>query len=193
MRKIKNFKINLRIKEISSVIKKLNNISIDSIELEEIIRRSCSIYSKFLYPSAIYDTFSKEVFPSFEENIILPKFVACSVFFVTIGNTLEEQYKLNTDVFGEYTSTIVSAIAVDALEQSKNFIQRLIISEAKNESCEVSRAEEIQDSLCSEFVKLVPISKIDISVVSGKLNPKYSTCGLFYWIPSKKKQKKAFK
>ena len=89
MRKIKNFKINLRIKEISSVIKKLNNISIDSIELEEFIRCSCSTYSKFLYPSAIYYTFSKEVFPLFEENNILPKFVACSVFFVTIGNTLE--------------------------------------------------------------------------------------------------------
>ena len=87
----------------------------------------------------------------------------------------------------------MSAIAVDALEQSKNFIQRLIISEAKSESCEVSRAEEIRDSLCSEFVKLVPISKIDISVVSGELNPKYSTCGLFYWIPSNKKQKKAVK
>lgn len=189
MRKIKNFKVNLRIKEISRVVKKLNNISEVSVELQGMIKRSCRMYSKFLHPSAVYDTFSKKSSRLFEENISLSKFVACSVFFVTVGNALEEEYKLDTNAFGEYTFTIVSAIAVDALEQSKNFIQRLISNEAKDENCEISRVEEIRSNIYDEFAKMVPIEKISVDIVSGELKPKYSTCGLLYWISSKKKQK----
>jgi hypothetical protein len=189
MRKIKNFKVNLRTKEISRVLKKLNNISEVSVELEEIIKRSCCMYSKFLHPSAVYDTFSRDSSLLFEENTTLSKFVACSVFFVTVGNSLDEEYKLDTNAFGEYTSTIVSAIAMDALEQSKNFLQRLISNEAKYESCEISRIEEIRNNIYGEFAEMVPIEKINLEIVSGELKPKYSSCGLLYWIPSKKKQK----
>ena len=78
---------------------------------------------------------------------------------------------------------------MDALEQSKNFIQRLISNEAKDESCEISRVEEIRNNIYDEFAKMVPIEKISVDIVSGELKPKYSTCGLLYWISSKKKQK----
>jgi hypothetical protein len=193
MRKIKNFKVNLRVKEILRVTKKLNNISEVSLELEEIVKRSCCVYSKFLYPSVVYDTFSKESFTLLEENAILSKYVACSVFFITIGNNLEEEYKLNTAAFGEYTTTIVSAIAVGALEQARNFVQRLIVNEAKDESYEISRAEEFDNAMYGELAKIVPIEKINVNIVSGELKPKYSSCGLFYWIPSKKKTKKPLK
>jgi hypothetical protein len=189
MRKIKNFKINLRIKEILRVTKKLNNVFEVSFELEEIVKRSCHVYSKFLHPSVVYDTFSRESFSLLEENTALFKYVACSVFFITIGNNLEEEYKLNTTAFGEYTSIIVSAIAVDALEQGRNFVHKLIINEAKDESCEISRAEGFDNTVYSDLAKIIPIEKINVSIVSGELIPKYSACGLFYWIPSKRKQK----
>ncbi|MDR1418002.1 MAG: hypothetical protein LBI80_02440 [Endomicrobium sp.] len=189
MRKIRNFKVNLCIKEILRVIKKLNNISEVSLEFEENVKRGCRIYSKFLHPSVVYDTFSKESFPLFEKNAVLSKYVACSVFFITIGSNIEEECNLNRTAFGEYTSTIVSAIAVDALEQSRSFVQRLIVNEAKYEGCEISREEELDNSVYGEFAKIIPIEKINVNIVSGKLDPKYSSCGLLYWIPSKKKQK----
>jgi hypothetical protein len=186
MRKIKNFKVNLRIKEILRVIKKLNNISDVSLELEEIVKRGYRVYSKFLHPAVVYDTFSKESFPLLEKHAMLSKYVAFSVFFITIGNDIEEEYKLNATAFGEHTSILVFAIAVDALEQARNFVQRLIMNEAKDESCEISRAEELDNTVYGKFARIIPIEKINVKILSGELDPKYSTCGLLYWIPSKK-------
>jgi hypothetical protein len=190
MRKIKNFKVNLRVKEISRVVKKLINTVELSVEFEETIQRCCRFYVKFLTPSVVYETFSKEALPFAYEKDVPSKWVAESVFFVTIGDDLYDEYKKNKSVFGEHTGKIVSAIAVDALNQSKNFVQRLISNEAQDEDCVISRIVDIPNDLYAEFSKVVPIDKIGISIESGDIIPKYSTCGLFYWIPSKKKEKK---
>jgi hypothetical protein len=190
MRKIKNFKINLRVKEILRVVKKLRNVADLSVELEETIRRCCRLYFKFLSPSVIYDVFSKDALPSTYEQDAPSKWIAESVFFVTIGNGLYEEYKKNEEAFGEHTSKIVSAIAVDALEQSKFFAQRLISNEAQDENCEISRIVDVPRDLYREFAKVIPIDKIGINIESEDVSPKYSTCGLFYWIPSRKKAKR---
>ena len=135
MRKIKNFRVNLRLKEILRVIKKLMNTAELSIEFEKSVQRCCRFYSKFLVPSVVYETFSKETLPFVYEKDAPSKWIAESVFFVTIGSGLYEEYKRNEEIFGEYTEKIVSVISSDALEQSKNFIQRLVSSEAQEENC----------------------------------------------------------
>jgi hypothetical protein len=190
MRKIKNFKVNLRIKDISRVVRRLINTVDMSVDIEEAIQRCCRFCVKFLSPSVVYDTFSKESLPFVYEKDVPPKWVAESIFFVTIGNALEEEYKKNENVFGEYTSEIVAAIAVDALEQSKNFVQRIISNEAQDENCEITRVVDIPIELYENISKVVPADKIGVSVHSGNVCPKYSSTGLFYWIPSKKKTKK---
>ncbi|MDR1434302.1 hypothetical protein [Candidatus Endomicrobiellum devescovinae] len=190
MRKIKNFKVTLRVKDISRVIRKLINAVDVSAELEETIQRSSRFYVKFLSPSVVYDTFSKESLPFVYEKDIPPKWIAESIFFVTIGSALEEECKKNENAFGEHTSKIVSAIAVDALEQSKNFVQRIISNETQDENCEVTRAVDIGSEYYEEVCKVIPVDKIGVSTEVGTIYPKYSSAGLFYWIPSKKKTKK---
>jgi hypothetical protein len=190
MRKIKNFRINLRIKEILRIIKKLINVVELSVELEEAVWRCCRFYPRILVPSAVYKTFSKETLPFVCEKDVPLKWISESVFFVTIGDNLYEKYKKDEGSFGEYTEKIISAVAVDALEQSRNFIQRLISSEAQGESCEISRGIDIPPRLYEAAAGCIPADKIDISAEDGKLNPRYSECGLFYWIPSEKKQKR---
>jgi hypothetical protein len=190
MRKIKNFKVNLRVRDISQVVRKLVNADDMSIEIEEAIQRSCRFYVKFLSPAVVYDTFSKESLLFVYEKDIPAKWVAESIFFVTIGNSIEKEYKKNENAFGEHTSKIVSAIAVDALEQSKNFVQRLIVNEAQGEKCGITRAVDIPNELCEEVSKVVRSEKIGVSVQSDNISPKYSSAGLFYWVPSKKKTKK---
>jgi hypothetical protein len=190
MRKIKNFKVNLRVKDILRVVRKLINAVDVSVELEETIQRCSRFYVKFLSPSVVYDTFSKESLPFVYEKDIPPKWVAESIFFVTIGSDLEEEYKKNENAFGEHTSKIVSAIAVDALEQSKNFVQRIISDEAQDENCEVTRAVDIGNEYYEEISNVIPADKIGVSVEEGVVYPKYSSAGLFYWVPSKKKTKK---
>jgi hypothetical protein len=186
MRKIKNFKVNLRVKDISRVVRKLVNIADMSVELEETIR----FYIKFLSPAVIYDTFSKESLTFVYEKDVPQKWVARSIFFVTIGSAIEEEYKRNENAFGDHTNKIVSAIAVDALEQSKNFAQRIISGEAQDENCQITRPVNIENEYYEEISKIIPINKIGVIVESGVICPKYSSAGLFYWIPSKKNSKK---
>jgi hypothetical protein len=190
MRKIKNFKINLRLKDISRMVRKFINTVDVSVELEETIQRCSRFYVKFLSPSVVYDTFSKELLPFVYEKNVPPKLVAESIFFVTIGSFFDEEYKKNENAFGKHTNKIVSAIAVDALEQSKNFVQRIISNEAQGENCEVTRVVDIESEYYEEICKVIPADKIGISAEVNIIYPKYSSAGLFYWSPSKKKTKK---
>jgi hypothetical protein len=190
MRKIKNFRINLRVKEILRIIKRFVNAVELSVELEEEVRQCCCFYSRFLVPSVVYETFSKEPFSFVCEKEVPSKWIAKSVFFVTIGGNICEKYEKDEGIFGEHTEKIISAIAVDALEQSKKFIQRLISNEAQGENCEISKSIDIPPHLYETAAGCIPTDKIAISAKDGKLNPRYSECGLFYWIPSKKKTKK---
>jgi hypothetical protein len=82
MRKIKNFRINLRIKEILRVIKKFLNAVELSVEFEAVVRRCCHFYSRFLIPSAIYKAFSKETLPFVCEKDVPLKNGLPEVFFL---------------------------------------------------------------------------------------------------------------
>jgi hypothetical protein len=161
-----------------------------SVETEETVQRACHYYSKFISPSVVYETFSKDTITFVFEKDAPSKWVAQSVFFVTIGTSLEEEFKKDGKAFGEHSNTIVSAIAVDALEQAKNFTQRLAAGEAETENCDLSRGVDLPSDLYEEAAKIIPVEKIDVSVRDGKLIPQYSNCGVFYWVPSKKKSKK---
>ncbi|MDR1940732.1 MAG: hypothetical protein LBQ47_00180 [Endomicrobium sp.] len=190
MKKIKKFKVNLRVREIMRVIKKLTNSAELTPEIEEAVQRGCHFYSKALIPAVVCETFAKGFLPFIYEKDAPAKWVAQSVFFVTIGSELEREYKKNEEAFGQHTSKIVSAVAVDALDQAKNFIARLIAQEAQDESCELSRAADIEPDFYEAAFNAVCAGKIDITLQDGKLIPQYSSCGLFYWTPSKKKNKK---
>ena len=126
MRKIKNFKISIRTREISRIIRKLLNVEELPIEIEESVQKSCFVCEKVIKPAVVYDTFSREsmVFPL---EIDSPeKWIAVSPFILTIGNVLQEQYNKNKDLFGEYGVQIMSAISADALDQARFFVQKLL-------------------------------------------------------------------
>ena len=123
MRKIKNFKISIRTREISRIIRKLLNMEELTIEIEEAIQKSCFVCEKIIKPAVVYDTFSKEAM-TFSLEIEPPeKWIAVSPYILTIGNVLQEEYNKNKELFGEYGIQIVSAISADALDQSRNFVQ----------------------------------------------------------------------
>jgi hypothetical protein len=190
MRKVKNFHINLRTKDIVRSIKRLspNDEFSDDIEID--IKRACRYYLKFICPSVVYEVFTKD-FSDFNYDKDAPsKWVARSVFFTTIGSLLEEEYKNNPSLFSRPGDNLISAIAVDALDQSKNFVCRLIASEAQEEDCDISRPVEIPNEFYDRISQVIPIDKINMSLENGELIPKYSLCAMVYWTPAKKKSKK---
>ncbi|MDR1784295.1 MAG: hypothetical protein LBQ99_00910 [Endomicrobium sp.] len=191
MRKIKNFRVNLHVKEVSHLVKRLANTAELLEEIEKSVRRYCCFYYEFISPSLIYETFSREFLSLFVYKEGVPsKWIAGSIFFVTLGDNLYKEYEKNEETFGEYTGKIIiSALAINALKQSRNFTQKLVLAEAREENCELSEDVGVYKNLYKIATKDIPIKKIGVSVESEELSPKYSSCGLFYWIPSKKRQK----
>ena len=192
MRKIKNFKISIKTREVSRIVKKLLNVEDLDIEVEEAIQKSCFICEKIIKPAVVYDTFSKESM-FFNVDIEKPeKWIAVSLYVLTIGNVLQEQYEKNKSLFGNYAVQIISAISADALEQSKNFVQKILNSEiTKEDNCELSRSIEIPQQYNQEIIKYLPIEKINISLSEeNKFVPINTSAGLYYWIPLKKRNRK---
>ena len=192
MRKIKNFKINIRPREISRIVRKLINVSELSIDIEESVQRACYFYGKTINPAVVYETFAKDTTTFVFDNPEIPnKWVAASYYILTIGNTLKEEFEKKQDVFGQYTTQIVSAISADTLEQSKSFVQKLVISEASDEQCELSRGIELPADKYNDICKILPIEKINVAISEdGQFEPEYTVTGVFYWIPVKRKSKK---
>ncbi len=191
MRKIKNFKISIRTREISRIIRKLLNMEELTIEIEEAIQKSCFVCEKIIKPAVVYDTFSKEAM-NFSLEIDSPeKWIAVSPYILTIGNVLQEEYNRNKNIFGEYGVQIVSAISADALEQSRNFVQKLLASEASDENCELSRNIDLPKQYNSDIINYLPADKINLSLSDdGGFIPESSIAGLYYWIPLKKRNRK---
>lgn len=191
MRKIKNFKISIRTREISRIMRKFLNVDSLPIELEESVQKSCFVCEKIIKPAVVYDTYSKESILFSFETKTPEKWIAVSPYVLTIGNVLQEEYSKNRSVFGEYGVQIISAIAADALEQSKNFIQKLLSSEATDENCELSRSVDFPQQYNNELLKYLPIEKINLSLSEdGSFIPANSIAGLYYWIPLKKRNRK---
>jgi len=190
MKKIKNFKINIRPREISRILKKFLDVKELTIEAEEAVQRACYFYGHTIKPAVVYDTFSKE---QTDFSLVLPeiteKWIAVSPFVLTIGNALKEEFEKKVDIFGQWTTKIVSAISADTLEQSKNFVQRLVAEEAKQEQCEISRATEITENL-DKLQFVLPLEKINVSFdEQNKFIPSYTVAGVYYWFPVKRRRK----
>ena len=195
MRKIKNFKITIKAREVSRMLRKLLNLEELPIDTEEAVQRACFYYNKTIKPAVVYDTFSKESM-ALNLNVDVPeKWIAVSPYIVTIGNELQDEFNKNNELFGSYTVQIVSAISANTLEQSKNFVQKILADDAKSEYCELSRNIEIPKDLYPEICKILPIDKINVSLLNVEenksfiFNPSNTITGLYYWIPVKRRKK----
>jgi hypothetical protein len=111
---------------------------------------------------------------------------------LTIGNVLQEQYEKNKSIFGNYAVQIISAISADALDQSKNFVQKIINSEiTKEDNCDLSRSIEVPQQYNQKIVEYLPIEKINLSLSEeNKFVPVNTSAGLYYWIPLKKRNRR---
>ncbi len=190
MRKIKNFRINIRTREISRIVRKLLNMEELPIEVEETLRKACFVCEKIIRPAVVYETFSKENLIFSFETDAPEKWVAVSPYILTIGNVLQEEYEKNKSLFGDYAVQIISAIAADSLDQAKNFVQKLLKEEAVKENCELSRNIELPEQYNGEVIKYLPIEKINLSLSEdGRFIPANSAAGVYYWIPVKRRKR----
>ncbi|MFC1501688.1 hypothetical protein ACFL58_04510 [Elusimicrobiota bacterium] len=193
MKKIKNYKINLRRKEILRVLKKTTQVTDITPEIEERVQTESLRLQDYVMPSAIYDTKPKDKIPDeFIKDKENANYIAATMYFVTIGDKIEQEIKAIHERGDNILEQIIHSIALEATEQSINFIQRLVKDEAENQDCEITRGIHINspDSI-SKLLSILPGDKININFEENRnLYPLYSSAGTIYWMPLKKQRKK---
>jgi hypothetical protein len=188
VKKIKKFKINLRFRDICRNLKNIEKHEITD-EIEQAVEKEMSRLKDIVSPASVYETISKEKI-NFDFKMEVPeKWIAVSLYVATIGSSADDVVK-NTS--NESDSKIINSVFIDGLDQSVNFIYRLIDDEAKSESCDIALKRPVKDNeVLSEIFKILPIDKIGVSYFgSGNYNPAYTTCGVIFWAPQKKRGKK---
>lgn len=190
MKKIKKFKINIRIRETMRLLKSTARLSEITSEIEDEIHRQSRRMSSIIAPAALYDTLPKDKFP--QELIIEPpeQWVAASFFLATIGDSAQKEILAAQNSGDQLLGQILHSIALESLEQSGNFVRRLIEDESKQDTCELSRQKNVgTEAAWKKFLELLPGDKIGVNFLGGeRFEPMYSTGGIFYWVPLKKRR-----
>ena len=190
MNKIKNFRINLREKEILRLLKKTLKIEVTP-QVQAALKAQCEQLQKIITPASIYATFQKDKLPLKLAFNAPDKWIAATIFAVTIGKDFESVVAEEQSKSESMLSGITHCIGVEALEQSVNFIGRLISDEAKEEEGELSQKLIIADVSDIEVLcQSLPIVKIGVSFTQNSgVVPMFSSFGLYFWLPNKKKKK----
>jgi len=190
MNKIKNFRINLREKEILRLLKKTSKIEVTS-QVQSAVQTHSEQLQKIIAPASIYSTFQKGKLPLKLAFSAPDKWIAATVFAVTIGVAFENEIEVAQNKNESVLFGITHCIGVEALEQSVNFIGRLINDEAKDEECELSQKIIIADTSDIEVLcQVLPIAKIGVSFSQNSgVVPMFSSFGLYFWTPNKKRKK----
>jgi len=172
------------------LLKSTSHIPEITPEIEDEIHRQSRRMNGIISLAALYETFPREKFP--KELAIDPpeQWVAASVYISTIGEEAQNEI-LTVQKSGEQLEgQILHSIALESLEQSGNFVRRLIEDEAKDEACELSRQKTVAgDEAWEKLFEFLPGEKIGVSFLGGdRFAPMYSTGGIFYWSPLKKRR-----
>ena len=173
MKKIKNFKVDLRQGYILRELKK-RGLAVSEEDLYEKIR----VVQDAISPATIYDTFSS----SGPEKIIdSGGAVSVSVFAVTLGK------KLDAVPQDEITGVIIA----DAMDASINFVKKLLLIEAEVEHCELLDIAEMPPAAVSSNKKLcdaMEFHKIDLDFDGGRVSPSYTKFYSVGWLLKKRKR-----
>jgi hypothetical protein len=189
MKKIKKFKINFRLREITRLLKATTRVEITP-QLEEAVQRESARLHGLASPAAVYETQPREKIPG-ELAVGAPeKWIAASTYIITVGEAVEHEIRDAQGRGEEMLAQILHAVALEALEQSDNFVRRLLNEEARNENCELSGERRIESSAAwTHFSSILSGDKIGVRFAGTEcFEPMYSSAGLIYWLPVKKKK-----
>lgn len=185
MTKIKNFRVQLRAREIARLLKKEHGIEITP-DLEIALEQLTKDAKAWVTPGAVYTTLTR---PIAEKATTLPlpdAAVAVSVIAVSIGTALPREIEAHASKPDRQKQ--LAALLTEALSQSVQFVTRLVADQAKEEECELTPADPVQDpSLASAIAALLGVHRIGISLESPEATlPSFSRVTCSYWMPKAK-------
>lgn len=194
MKKIKRFKINIRPSYLLRLIKK--SVDIEKDEINTIIRENYELVD----PCTIYDNFKLEdmkdgdlerTIKGWAPGAVVNPYSVVSFAIVTVGGMLDEKMSKLKGEGSERVLKILDALGSEALEQSCDFVTKLMAKDAEKEECAVGVLEEVPEDNREAILELLEARKIDVSLDGNSdLVPRKSLVVYGYWVPVKKKKRK---
>jgi hypothetical protein len=183
MTKIKNFRVNLRPREIARWLKKERGVE-TTPELELTIAEAVKEAKQWVAPGAVYTTLTRKTAEKTTTIPLPPEAVALSVVVVSIGTGLQTQRK--TAESGSQRDMILAALEQEALSQSLQFTVRLIGEQAEEEDCEMSSPVSVQEApVASSLATLLGVARIGIQFdPSAPEPPPYVRVSYWFWTPA---------
>lgn len=184
MTKIKNFRITLRPREIARLLKNQAKLQITPA-LEASIEHAISEAKHQLHPAAVYTTLTRSTAEKATSLPLADPAVAASAIAVTIGSLFEADIAGATERQDAMQAALLNALREEALQQSIQFIVRLIEDQAKEEECDMSAPHEVTDGvLLGSLGALLGAGRIGINLQQDTPQlPPYARLVWTVWSP----------
>lgn len=195
LRKIKKYKITIRPSYASRLAKKKlsdGDAPLDDETLEREVEREIRRCEPLIVPTALYDTFSRKDTPeslrSLWDQAPGSKTLSVSLIAASLGVRIEQEISSAREKGQERDAALMDAVTREALDQSVNFVHRLIGEEAKDDNCELSPLWPVEPALVRDFLAALESHKADITLEGDdRFVPLYSRVSFCFWIPLSKR------
>lgn len=187
IRKIKKYKIAVRPFGVLRQLKK--QVTLESgrepqdPDLEALIFKVQTHVS----PCALYASFSKSETPHALEALWKSspeKSLSLSVIAATLGRTIEEEIERASQENDSLQGALWNSVARESLEQSFNFVEKLIGEEAQEESCVLSSLLPAAKEEMNPILHALESHKAEIMLNdSGQIVPLFTGLRYCFWIP----------
>jgi len=191
MTKIKNYRINLRPRDVVRNLKASEGESFD-ISWEVNTEPLLPALKPFVKPAAIYTTLTRSTANKATPLELPQKAIAMSVIVATIGPGLAQERERVEAEGDSVRARFISAVEKEALDQSIAFGLRLITNQAKDEESELSEAFSCQDpETLHRLAALLGVERIGLNSDTQPIElPPYARLHYVIWMPAGKTSSK---
>lgn len=178
MRKIKNFKLAWRVKEILRRARKAGlPPAATGLDGEDAVAAFLAGLTPALRPAVVFDSFGAQ-----SEGAALAPLpgLACSLGLATLGAAFDEAVRA---VAAPPRARLAALAGQAALDQALQFAGALVAEEAAAEKCELSPLQPLTDAAAlAQLLELLDGSKIGVTFRDGRLAPACSAAFSISWI-----------
>jgi hypothetical protein len=187
MTKIKNYRINLRAREVIRLLKNEQHLPATP-ELEVSVDAALKRWKSLVQPAAVYTTLTRATAEKTTSIAFPEKSVAVSILAATIGAGLS---CASTEAASEgpvSEAVLLHAVAQEALQQAVQFGVKLLLEQAKEEECTLSALVQAEDgNLVNSLSSLLGTARIGIEPQGeGSALPPYARLIWVFWTPAAK-------
>jgi hypothetical protein len=185
MTKIKNFRIQLRVREVARLLKaRQNGLPLDP-EQESSLEPALVEARRLLAPASLYATMTRQTAVNAVPFELPKKCVALSAVCATIGSDLMELRKLAEAENKSARATLLSCIEQEALQQAMTFALRLVSDQAKKEDCVLNDPQDCQEmETRQKLATLLTLDRIGLSLTEPDAAlPVYARLVYVVWMP----------